>query len=95
VKCVECLTTGNVVASAMLPDLGDIDITNPGGIFDDSMLGLTFNGVGATINLDVAAEASGDVSLPLLKTESPIGIAVSLSSLYTKLEVQAFQDKEN
>ncbi|KAI0454840.1 hypothetical protein F5B21DRAFT_221680 [Xylaria acuta] len=75
VKCVECQTTGEVTASAMLPDISDIDITHPGDIFDDSMLGLTFNGVGATIDLDLTAAASGDFSMPLLKTESPIGIA--------------------
>ncbi|KAJ2987191.1 hypothetical protein NUW58_g4639 [Xylaria curta] len=75
VKCTECRTTGEVTASAMLPDLTDIDITQPGDIFDDSMLGLTFNGVGATIDLDLAAAASGDFSVPLLKTQSPIGIA--------------------
>lgn len=75
-KCVECKTTGEVTASAMLPDISDIDITHPGDIFDDSMLGITFNGVGATIDLDLTAAASGDFSVPLLKTESPIGIAV-------------------
>ncbi|KAH8166206.1 hypothetical protein CIB48_g2056 [Xylaria polymorpha] len=75
VKCVECKTTGEVTASAMLPDISDIDITHPGDIFDDSMLGITFNGVGATIDLDLTAAASGDFSVPLLKTESPIGIA--------------------
>ncbi|KAI1171777.1 hypothetical protein F4777DRAFT_582571 [Nemania sp. FL0916] len=75
VKCIECATTGQVVAAAMLPDLSDIDITDPGDIFDDSMLGLTFNGVGATINLDIAAEASKEITLPLFKTETPIGIA--------------------
>ncbi|KAJ8113187.1 hypothetical protein ONZ43_g5209 [Nemania bipapillata] len=75
VKCVECSTTGDVIASAMLPDISDIDITHPGDIFDTSMLGLTFNGVGATIDLDLTAAASGDFSMPLLKTESPIGVA--------------------
>ncbi|KAI1739249.1 hypothetical protein F4680DRAFT_423282 [Xylaria scruposa] len=75
VKCVDCRTTGAVTASAMLPDISDIDITDPGDIFDDSMLGLTFNGVGATIDLDLTAAASGDFSVPLLTTESPIGIA--------------------
>ncbi|KAI1752822.1 hypothetical protein F4782DRAFT_500162 [Xylaria castorea] len=75
VKCVECKTTGDVTASAMLPDISDFNITHPGNILDDSMLGLTFNGVGATINLDLMAAASGDFSVPLLKTESPIGIA--------------------
>lgn len=75
VKCVECRTTGEVIASAMLPDLSDIDITDVGDLFDDSMLGVTLNGVGAVVNLDFAAAASGDFSVPLLKTESPIGIA--------------------
>ncbi len=77
VKCVECSTTGKVIASAMLPDISDIDITHPGDIFDNSMLGLTFDGVGATIDLDLTAAASGDFSVPLLKTESPIGVSVS------------------
>ncbi|KAI3338251.1 hypothetical protein F4824DRAFT_499587 [Ustulina deusta] len=75
VKCVECSTTGKVIASAMLPDISDIDITHPGDIFDNSMLGLTFDGVGATIDLDLTAAASGDFSVPLLKTESPIGVS--------------------
>ncbi|GAW16162.1 hypothetical protein ANO14919_055850 [Xylariales sp. No.14919] len=75
VKCVECRTTGEVIASAMLPDISDIDITHPGHIFDTSMLGLTFNGVGATIDLDLSAAATGDFSVPLLKTESPIGVS--------------------
>ncbi|RWA03980.1 hypothetical protein EKO27_g11128 [Xylaria grammica] len=75
VKCVECRTTGEVIASAMLPDISDIDITHPGHIFDTSMLGLTFNGVGATIDLDLSAVATGDFSVPLLKTESPIGVS--------------------
>ncbi|KAI0506912.1 hypothetical protein F5B22DRAFT_621842 [Xylaria bambusicola] len=75
VKCVECSTTGEVVASAMLPDISDIDITQPGDVFDDSMLGLTFNGVGATIDLDLTAAASGDFSVPLLTSESPIGVS--------------------
>ncbi|KAI0543662.1 hypothetical protein F4679DRAFT_567871 [Xylaria curta] len=74
-KCVECKTTGEVTAFAMLPDISDIDITDPGDIFNDSMLGLTFNGVGATVDLDLTAAASGDFSMPLLKTESPLGIA--------------------
>ncbi|KAJ3571199.1 hypothetical protein NPX13_g5460 [Xylaria arbuscula] len=75
VKCVECSTTGEVVASAMLPDISDIDITDLGDVFDDSMLGLTFNGVGATIDLDLTAAASGDFSVPLLTSESPIGVS--------------------
>ncbi|KAI0435028.1 hypothetical protein F5Y09DRAFT_337121 [Xylaria sp. FL1042] len=75
VKCVECSTTGEVTASAMLPDISDIDITHPGDIFDTSMLGLTFNGVGATIDLDLTAAGEGDFSVPLLKTESPIGVS--------------------
>jgi hypothetical protein len=81
VKCKECHTNGKVVASAMLPDLGDIagDITHPGDIFDTSSLGLTFNGVGGTIDLDITAEGSADFSVPLLKTESPLGIAVRFS----------------
>ncbi|KAK5631610.1 hypothetical protein RRF57_007324 [Xylaria bambusicola] len=74
-KCVECSTTGEIVASAMLPDISDVDITHPGDIFDDSMLGLTFNGIGATIDLDLAAAASGDFSVPLLTSESPIGVS--------------------
>ncbi|KAF2969694.1 hypothetical protein GQX73_g3931 [Xylaria multiplex] len=75
VTCKECSTTGEVIASAMLPDISDIDITHPGDIFDTSMLGLTFNGVGATIKLDLSAEGSGDFSVPLLKSESPIGVS--------------------
>ncbi|KAI0187114.1 hypothetical protein EV127DRAFT_513982 [Xylaria flabelliformis] len=75
VTCVECKTSGEVTASAMLPNISDIDITQADDIFNDSMLGLTFNGVGATIDLDLTAAASGDFSIPLLKTESPIGIA--------------------
>ncbi|KAI0538736.1 hypothetical protein GGR58DRAFT_283621 [Xylaria digitata] len=75
VKCKECSTTGEVIASAMLPDISDIDITHPGDIFDTSMLGLTFNGVGATIKLDLSAEGTGDFSVPLLKSESPIGVS--------------------
>ncbi|KAI0397469.1 hypothetical protein F5Y17DRAFT_455122 [Xylariaceae sp. FL0594] len=77
VKCVDCQTTGRIVASAMLPDLSDIahDITHPSQIFDDSSLGLTFNGVGGTVDLDITAAGSGDFSIPILKTESPLGIA--------------------
>ncbi|KAI1421871.1 hypothetical protein F5Y12DRAFT_765498 [Xylaria sp. FL1777] len=75
VKCIECSTTGEVIASAMLPDISDIDISHPGDILDNSTLGLTFNGVGATIDLDLTAAASSDFSVPLLKTESPIGVA--------------------
>ncbi|KAI0810309.1 hypothetical protein GGR55DRAFT_133789 [Xylaria sp. FL0064] len=74
-KCVQCSTTGEVTASAMLPNISDIDITHPGDIFDTSMLGLTFNGVGATIDLDLSAAGTGDFSVPLLKTESPIGVS--------------------
>ncbi|KAI0474753.1 hypothetical protein F4859DRAFT_78378 [Xylaria cf. heliscus] len=73
--CVECKTTGEVIASAMLPDITDIDIAHPGDAFNTSMLGLTFNGVGATIDLDLTAAVSGDFSIPLLKTESPVGIS--------------------
>ncbi|KAI0861059.1 hypothetical protein F4860DRAFT_476713 [Xylaria cubensis] len=75
VKCGECKTSGEVTASAMLPNISDIDITQPDDIFNDAMIGLAFNGVGATIDLDLTAVASGDFSIPLLKTESPIGIA--------------------
>ncbi|KAI1309775.1 hypothetical protein F5Y03DRAFT_347337 [Xylaria venustula] len=75
VKCAECSTTGEVIASAMLPNISDIDITHPGDIFDTSMLGLTFNGVSATVDLDLTAAGTGDFSVPLLKTESPIGVS--------------------
>ncbi|KAI8624061.1 hypothetical protein F5Y19DRAFT_491637 [Xylariaceae sp. FL1651] len=77
VKCIECRTTGQVVASAMLPNVSDIvgDITHPSDIFDDSSIGLTFNGVGGTVDLDLSAAASGDFSMSILKSESPIGIA--------------------
>ncbi|TRX96462.1 hypothetical protein FHL15_002734 [Xylaria flabelliformis] len=75
VKCIECKTSGEVTASAMLPNISDIDITQPDDIFNDSMLGITFNGVGATIDLDLTAASSWEFSIPLLKTESPIGIA--------------------
>lgn len=60
----------------MLPDISDVDITDLGDVFDDSMLGLTFNGVGATIDLGLTAAASGDFSVPLLILESPIGVSV-------------------
>lgn len=68
----------------MLPDLSDIthDITHPSEIFDDSSLGLTFNGVGGTVDLDITAAGSGDFSIPILKTESPLGIAVSFVFVY-------------
>ncbi|KAI0976620.1 hypothetical protein F4678DRAFT_413940 [Xylaria arbuscula] len=74
-KCADCSITGEVIASAMLPNISDINITHPGDIFDTSMLGLTFNGVGATIDLDLTAAGTADFSVPLLKTETPIGVA--------------------
>ncbi|GAP84356.1 hypothetical protein SAMD00023353_0701740 [Rosellinia necatrix] len=75
VTCVECLVTGEVIASAMLPDLSDIDITYLKETFSDAMIGLTFNGVNATVDVDITAAASGEFAIPLLTTQTPIGVS--------------------
>ncbi|KAI1823031.1 hypothetical protein F4861DRAFT_354135 [Xylaria intraflava] len=71
--CIHCQTTGSVTTAAMLPSLGDF-FSDPTDIFSDSSLGLTFNGVGATIDLDISAAKEGNITFPLFKSESPIGI---------------------
>ncbi|KAI0141547.1 hypothetical protein GGR57DRAFT_406504 [Xylariaceae sp. FL1272] len=75
--CIDCHTTGNIVASATFPDLSDVaeDVLHPQDIFDESSLALNFQGVGAVVDLDVTATATGDFSIPLFTSESPLGIS--------------------
>ncbi|KAI1267692.1 hypothetical protein F5Y18DRAFT_424825 [Xylariaceae sp. FL1019] len=75
--CIDCHTTGNIVASATFPDFGDVadDVLHPQDIFDESSLALSFQGVGAVVDLDVTATATGDFSIPLFTSASELGIS--------------------
>ncbi|KAI8965393.1 hypothetical protein F5Y11DRAFT_9099 [Daldinia sp. FL1419] len=76
-SCSECTTFGNVKASAEFPDdLGDffhdIGDFNP---LNDASLTIGFEGVGATIGLRLAVDGDGQFTIPLFKSETPLGIS--------------------
>ncbi|KAI1806994.1 hypothetical protein F4811DRAFT_550224 [Daldinia bambusicola] len=75
-SCSECTTYGNIKASAEFPDdLGDFfhDIKdfNP---LNDASLTIGFEGVGATIGIRLAVDGDGQFTIPLFKSETPLGI---------------------
>ncbi|OTB05638.1 hypothetical protein M426DRAFT_127692 [Hypoxylon sp. CI-4A] len=76
-SCVECKTTGALVASAEFPDdleelLSDVSDLNP---LNDASLSVGFQGVGALVQLGVTTKGSGQFTLPLFTSESPLGVA--------------------
>ncbi|KAI1464207.1 uncharacterized protein F4812DRAFT_462957 [Daldinia caldariorum] len=75
-SCSDCTTYGNIRASAEFPDdLGDFfhDIKdfNP---LNDASLTIGFEGVGATIGIRLAVDGDGQFTIPLFKSETPLGI---------------------
>jgi hypothetical protein len=56
--------------NGILDDLTDLDL------FNQASLLVNFTGVGASIDLGIVASLDGTVTIPLFKSESPIGVAV-------------------
>ncbi|KAI0473644.1 hypothetical protein GGR56DRAFT_541787 [Xylariaceae sp. FL0804] len=76
--CVDCHTWGRIAASTTFPDDLDSllgDLADPADLFTQSSLDVRFDGVGASIDLGLTTAASGQFSLPLFTSESPIGIS--------------------
>lgn len=81
-SCSECSTSGTIRASAEFPDdlgdfLHDIKDLNP---LNDASLTIGFEGVGATIGIRLAVDGDGQFTIPLFKSETPLGISVSLEA---------------
>ncbi|KAI1205446.1 uncharacterized protein F4807DRAFT_464732 [Annulohypoxylon truncatum] len=75
-SCVECKTFGELNAFMEFPDnleelLKDLKDFNP---FNDASLTVGFQGVGALVDLSVTTTGTGHFTIPLYKTESPLGI---------------------
>ncbi|KAI1414004.1 hypothetical protein F5Y13DRAFT_197933 [Hypoxylon sp. FL1857] len=75
--CVECRTWGTLVASADFPDdledfLGDLKDFNP---LNDASVSIGFQGVGALVDLSVTTKGSGQFTIPLFVSETPLGIS--------------------
>ncbi|KAI1338746.1 hypothetical protein F5Y15DRAFT_96917 [Xylariaceae sp. FL0016] len=78
--CNDCSTMGELEVSTTFPDdFEDLleNFIDDSELFDQATLGVAFKGVGANIDLSLAAGASGQFSLPLFRTESPIGVSGS------------------
>lgn len=78
-ECVDCSTWGALNTTVTLPDsIGDVfeDLEDL-NIFNDIELEVVFTGVGAYIDLGVEAGLDGTVKIPLFKSQTPLGIAVS------------------
>ncbi|KAI2783617.1 hypothetical protein F4815DRAFT_306178 [Daldinia loculata] len=76
-SCSECSTSGTIRASAEFPDdlgdfLHDIKDFNP---LNDASLTIGFEGVGATIGIRLAVDGDGQFTIPLFKSETPLGIS--------------------
>ncbi|KAI1656840.1 hypothetical protein F4813DRAFT_112838 [Daldinia decipiens] len=76
-SCSECNTFGTIRASAEFPDdlgdfLHDIKDFNP---LNDASLTIGFEGVGATIGIRMAVDGDGQFTIPLFKSETPLGIS--------------------
>ncbi|KAI0849556.1 hypothetical protein F5Y00DRAFT_261341 [Daldinia vernicosa] len=76
-SCSECSTFGTIRASAEFPDdlgdfLHDIKDFNP---LNDASLTIGFEGVGATIGIRLAVDGDGQFTIPLFKSETPLGIS--------------------
>ncbi|KAI1774642.1 hypothetical protein F4818DRAFT_68674 [Hypoxylon cercidicola] len=74
--CVECRTWGTLVASAEFPDdleelIGDLSDLNP---LNDASLSVGFQGVGALVDVSLTTGANGQFTIPLVVTETPLGI---------------------
>ncbi|KAI0895781.1 hypothetical protein F4806DRAFT_69620 [Annulohypoxylon nitens] len=75
--CVECRTFGELTASMDFPDnigdlLDDFKDLNP---FNDASLTIGFQGVGALVDLSVSTQGTGHFTIPLFKSETPLGIS--------------------
>ncbi|KAI1089789.1 hypothetical protein F5B19DRAFT_357701 [Rostrohypoxylon terebratum] len=75
--CVECRTFGELTASMDFPDnigeiVKDLKDMNP---FNDASLTIGFKGVGALVDLSVSTKGTGHFTIPLFKSETPLGIS--------------------
>ncbi|RYP44823.1 hypothetical protein DL768_008755 [Monosporascus sp. mg162] len=76
-ECVDCRTWGSVTAVTFIPDdIGDFleDLTDF-DLFNNANLSIVFNGVGALIDVSVAATEEVEFTLPLFATQTPLGVA--------------------
>ncbi|KAI1451965.1 hypothetical protein F4805DRAFT_59449 [Annulohypoxylon moriforme] len=76
-SCVECKTYGELNAFMEFPDnleelLKDLKDFNP---FNDASLTVGFQGVGALVDLSVTTKGTGHFTIPLYKSETPLGIS--------------------
>ncbi|KAI0881196.1 uncharacterized protein GGS22DRAFT_71835 [Annulohypoxylon maeteangense] len=76
-SCVECRTYGELNAFMEFPDniediLKDLKDFNP---FNDASLTVEFQGAGALIDLSVATRGTGHFTIPLFKSQTPLGIS--------------------
>ncbi|KAI2471371.1 hypothetical protein F4781DRAFT_122302 [Annulohypoxylon bovei var. microspora] len=77
IACVECRTYGELNAFMEFPDnleelLKDLKDFN---VFNDASLTIGFQGVGASVDLSVTTQGTGHFTIPLFKTETPLGIS--------------------
>ncbi|KAI1378762.1 hypothetical protein F4677DRAFT_378562 [Hypoxylon crocopeplum] len=75
--CKDCKTFGTLVASAEFPEdledlLGDLADLNP---LNDASLSVSFQGVGALVDLSVAIASDGQFTIPLFVPPTPLGIS--------------------
>ena len=78
-ECVDCRTFGSVEAVTFLPeDIGDFfeDLTDF-ELFNNANLSIIFHGVGAFVDLKLAAQLDQSFTLPLFASQTPAGVAVS------------------
>ncbi|RYP82358.1 hypothetical protein DL769_001683 [Monosporascus sp. CRB-8-3] len=76
-ECVDCRIWGSVTAVTFVPDdIGDFleDLTDL-DLFNNANLSVVFNGVGALIDLSVAATEEVEFTLPLFASQTPLGVA--------------------